>query len=159
MRIVTKMFINVSHCFQIVTTIAEVDMGVSLYPADLQAINIILQDALRVFNESFILTNISNIDVDVSIYLQCPNTCIEFCKCHKDISPYQQSVVEVFNGMLSIDNLAGWTELQHDNPTLAGELLLKNAENYALFLAKSLDTSSMTNRTIQKENIGIYLQP
>lgn len=43
-------------------------MGVSLYPADLQAINVIIQDALRVFNESFLLTNMSNIDANVSTY-------------------------------------------------------------------------------------------
>ena len=57
--------------------------------------------------------------------------------------------------MLSIDNLAGWTELQHDNPTLASGLLLKNAEDYALFLANSLDASSMRNLTVSMENIGI----
>ena len=66
--------------------------------------------------------------------------------------------MEVFNGMLSVDNLPGWTELKHDNPTLAGGLLLKNTENYALFLAKTLDAPSMRNLTISKENIGIGLQ-
>lgn len=64
----------------------------------------------------------------------------------------------MFNGMLNIDNLAGWTELQQDNPMLAGELLLKNAENLALLLAKSLDVSSMRNLTISTKNIGIDLQ-
>ena len=58
--------------------------------------------------------------------------------------------------MLSITNLAGWTELQHNNPMLAATLLLKNAEDYALLLAKSLDASSMRNLTISKENIGMY---
>ena len=58
--------------------------------------------------------------------------------------------------MLSIANLAGWTELQRDNPTLASRLLLKNAEDYALFLAKSLDAPSKRNLAISKENIGMW---
>ena len=46
--------------------IADVDAGRSLYPADLQTINTILQDALRVFDESFVLTNMTEIDSSVS---------------------------------------------------------------------------------------------
>lgn len=68
--------------------------------------------------------------------------------------PYPQSILGVFSDILDIDNLAGWIELREDNPGLAGELLLKNAENYSIFLAKSLNTSSVTSLTLSKENIG-----
>jgi len=105
-------------------TVATETSSISLLPAELNTTNMVLSNLIAALESS-----LSN-----------------------GTAPPNEAIVNILNNILDESNLNGWRDLQRVSP--GSQVLLDNAERYALYLARSLNNTS-PSRVFSRENIGM----